>query len=164
MHTHTQCPTRCFTSTPVSSTVHSENMSPSMQALELTKDAAVDPRPDGRICYPVQQFRAVLRETASGQHILSKGLLVVKKSGEFHVAYADLGISIALSCRKHSLTAFPSTVCPIPLRCEKDSTQAWQLRLPESTAKMQYHCLADGPEEHSGLDIVQDLRCAQTAT
>ena len=61
-----------------------------MQALELTKDAAADPRPDGRICYPVQQFRAVLRETATGRHILGKGLLVVNEAGEFHVAYADL--------------------------------------------------------------------------
>ena len=39
----------------------------------------------GRVCYPVMQFRGLLRETATGQHVLGKGLLIVGEAGDCHL-------------------------------------------------------------------------------
>ena len=40
--------------------------------------------------------------------------------------------------------------------CE-DPAHTWQIRLRDSTAKLTYEPQKDGPEQHLGLDIVQDL-------
>ena len=66
-----------------------------MQARGLTAGVVIDPRPDRRVLYSVMQFCALLRETASGKHImLGKGLLVVGEARECHVALADFNVYV----------------------------------------------------------------------
>ena len=52
------------------------------QALGLTAAASMDEDEEtGRVCYPVWQFRCLVREATMGQHVLGKGLLVVDEAG-----------------------------------------------------------------------------------
>ena len=68
-----------------SNAVHLAQPSALMQALDLQRGAAVDAdAKKGRVCYPVMQFRGLLRETATGQHVLGKGLLIVGEAGDCH--------------------------------------------------------------------------------
>ena len=124
------------------------------------------------MCYPVWQFRCLLRVTESGKHVLGKGLLTVDEArptetGQVTNMYVKLKISLNQffwqPCR------IPHTQLPDPQKsrsnvpytqthntCE-DPAHTWQIRLRDSTAKLTYEPQKDGPEQHLGLDIVQDL-------
>ena len=56
------------------------------QALGLLQAAVFDRQPaEGRVCYPVCQFRCLLAETGSGMHVLGKGLLVIDEAGQIEM-------------------------------------------------------------------------------
>lgn len=68
--------------THLSNVVHLAKPSAHMQALDLTKGAAVDARPDGRACYPVTQFRCSLRKTKTGRRIGARACLSSMRPGD----------------------------------------------------------------------------------
>ena len=58
------------------------------QALGLLDKAVIDRQPEeGRVCYPLCQFRCLLAETGTGMHVLGKGLLVVDEASQIQLFF-----------------------------------------------------------------------------
>ena len=125
----------------VSNTVHSEKNPPLMQAVGLPGAPLSTPAPMDESFPPSCSFalfcaKLPLTTTSWARACLSSARPGNVTSHRCHVTN-HVSFGSCVNCVSHS----------------------WQLRLPKSTAKLHYPCMADGPKEHLGLDIVQDLRC-----